>query len=169
MKSFLMTLAAIVPTALFAADSHPDASFYKKAAEGGLAEVDLGNLVQQKSNDQAVKDFAAMMVKDHTAANDKLKALADSKNIKLPTHPSVAQKAMKTKLDVEKGKTFDHAYIKGMIADHKKDIKEFQTEANSGQDPEAKAFAAATLPTLQSHLSKIEQIAKDEGVKANDD
>ena len=168
MKSFLTALAVIVPTAIFAADASPDASFYKKAAEGGLAEVELGNLAQKKSEDQSVKDFGAMMVKDHSAANDKLKAVADSKNIKLPTSPSMGQMATKTKLEVLKGKTFDKSYIHGMIEDHEKDIKLFKKEASSGQDAEAKAYATATLPTLEQHLKKIQMIAKDKGVKDDD-
>jgi putative membrane protein len=169
MKLLLIAVALIASTAIFGANSNPDASFYKKAAEGGLAEVELGNLAQKKSDDQSVKDFGAMMVKDHSAANDKLKALADSKNIKLPTKPSVGQMASKTKLEVLTGKTFDKSYIKGMVADHKKDIKEFKKEAASGQDPDAKAYAAATLPTLEGHLTKIESIAKDAGVKTGSD
>jgi len=167
MKSLVIALTALVPVAVFGAASNPDASFFKKAAEGGLAEVELGNLAQKKSENQSVKDFGAMMVTDHSAANDKLKALAASKNITLPSSPSVGQMATKTKLEVESGKTFDKAYIKGMIDDHVKDIREFKKEAASGQDPEAKAFAAATLPTLEGHLTKIEAIAKDAGVKTH--
>ncbi len=165
MKSLLIALAVIVPTAIFAADTNPDASFFKKAAEGGLAEVELGNLAQKKSEDQSVKDFGALMVKDHSAANDKLKGIADAKGIKLPSSPSVSQMATKTKLEVLTGKTFDHSYIKGMVKDHETDIKEFKKEAASGQDADAKAFATATLPTLEEHLRKIQAIAKSEGVK----
>jgi len=159
-----MSLA--LPVSVFAADN-PDASFYKKAAEGGLAEVELGKLAQDKSPTQSVKEFGSMMIKDHSAANEKLKAIAEAKSIKLPTSPSVGQMATKTKLEVLTGKTFDKSYIKGMVADHKEDIKEFQKEASSGQDAEAKAYAAATLPTLKAHLKKIEAIAAAEGVDAS--
>jgi putative membrane protein len=62
------------------------------------------------------------------------------------------------------GDTFDKSYVKGMIEDHKSDIKEFQKEAAEGKDPQAKAFAAATLPTLRTHLQKIELIAKSAGI-----
>jgi putative membrane protein len=154
-----------LPLTLFAADN-PDASFYKKAAEGGIAEVQMGQLAQDKSSTQSVKDFGAMMMKDHSAANDKLKAIADGKGIKLPAGPSVAQKASKTKLEVLTGNTFDKSYIKGMIEDHEEDIKEFQKEASGGQDPDAKAFAASTLPTLKAHLKKIQEIASAQGVNA---
>ena len=108
-----------------------------------------------------------MMVSDHTAANDKLQAIAASKNIKLPTSPSVGQMATKAKLEVLSGDTFDESYIRGMIADHEEDIKEFQKESSSGQDPQAKAYATATLPTLKAHLGKIRFIAGTAGVSAD--
>jgi putative membrane protein len=75
------------------------------------------------------------------------------------------QKASKTKLNLLSGDSFDKSYIKGMIASHKDDIKEFQKEASEGKDAEAKAFASATLPTLQMHLEKIRAIAASAGVK----
>jgi putative membrane protein len=160
--SVLLTL----PMAALAADN-PDMSFYRKAAEGGIAEVELGKLAQDKSPTQSVKDYGAMMVKDHSAANDKLKAIAVSKNIKLPSSPSVAQMATKTKLEVLKGTSFDKSYIKDMVKDHQGDIKEFENEASTGQDADAKAYASATLPTLKTHLKKIEAIAAAQGVDAN--
>jgi putative membrane protein len=164
MKSLHLVIALLVPVAVLGADSNPDSSFYKNAAEGGMAEVQLGTLAQQKAANPRVKEFGAMMVKDHTAANDKLKALAESKNISLPTSPSVGQMATKTKLEAQSGNTFDKSYIKGMIEDHEEDIKEFKKEAASGRDAEAKAYAVATLPTLQAHLKKIQSIAADAGV-----
>lgn len=154
------------PLSAPAADS-PDMSFYKKAAEGGLAEVELGKLAQEMSPTPSVKDFGAMMVKDHSAANRKLQTVASSKNIKLPTSPSVGQMATKTKLEVLSGTTFDKSYIKGMVKDHEDDIKEFEQEASSGQDADAKAYAAATLPTLKAHLKKIQEIAAAQGVDAS--
>ncbi|HEY4445873.1 MAG TPA: DUF4142 domain-containing protein [Steroidobacteraceae bacterium] len=162
MKAAFLSLALALPIVALGADA--DATFYKHAAEGGMAEVELGNLAQQKSSSQRVKDFGAMMVADHTAANDKLKAIAASKNIKLPTSPSVGQMATKAKLEVLSGDTFDKSYIKSMIADHEEDIKEFKKESVSGQDADAKAYATATLPTLEAHLKKIRAIATAAGV-----
>jgi len=168
MKSALfLCMALALPLAASAADSTPDESFYKKAAEGGLAEVELGKLAQEKSSNSSVQEFGSMMVSDHAAANEKLKTIAASKNVKLPTRPSIGQMATKTKLKTLSGDTFDDSYIKGMIKDHEEDIKEFQKEASSGQDPDAKAFAAATLPTLKAHLKKIQEIASAQGVNAS--
>jgi putative membrane protein len=167
MKQILATLALALPMAAFSADATPDAAFYKSAAQGGIAEVDAATLAQQKSDNASVKDFAAMMVKDHSAANDKLKSIASSKNLSLPTSPSVRQMATKAKLDMLSGETFDKSYIKAMIKDHQQTIALFKKEAMSGEDTDAKAFAAATLPTLRSHLKKINSIAASAGVTSN--
>jgi putative membrane protein len=164
MKIAILGLSFLLIGAAALADS-PDASFMKSAAEGGMSEVELGQLAQQKASNPAVKDFGAMMVKDHTAANDKLKALAASEQVSLPDSPSLMQKASKTKLNMLSADRFDKSYVKGMIDDHKDDIKEFQKEISDGKDPQVKAFAAATLPTLQMHLQKIESIAASAGIK----
>jgi putative membrane protein len=165
MKALISALVLALPLAAVAADKSPDESFYKKAAEGGISEVELGKLAQEKSNDPGVKAFGAMMVKDHSAANDRLKAIAVSKGIDLPTTSSATQMAAKVKLEALSGNTFDKSYISGMVKDHKEDIEEFENEAQNGQDPQAKAFAAKTLPTLKLHLRKIEAIAANDGVQ----
>ena len=164
MKSAMLGMSFLLIGVAALADS-PDASFMKSAAEGGMSEVELGQLAQQKASNPAVKDFGAMMVKDHTAANDKLKALAASEQVTLPDSPSLMQKASKAKLNMLSGDSFDKSYVKGMIDDHKEDIKEFQNEISEGKDPQARAFASATLPTLQMHLQKIQSIAASAGIK----
>jgi putative membrane protein len=162
-----VSMMMLIPLAAAWAADNPDATFYKHAAEGGIAEVEMGNLAQKKSHSQAVKDFGAMMVKDHSEANDKLKTVAESKGVSLPTSASVGQMASRAKLEVLSGDTFDKSYIKGMIKDHQEDIAEFNKEATSGQDPEARAFAKSTLPTLKAHLKKIQAVAADAGVSAD--
>ena len=161
MKRVLAFLLLAAP--LVAMADSPDASFYKKAAEGGISEVEAGNLAQSKGNSQKVKDFGAMMVKDHSAANDKLKALATTKDVTLPTTSSVGQMATKAKLEVLTGETFDKSYIKGQIQAHQDTVALFRKEIASGQDPDAQAFAKATLPTIRSHLKAINAIAEEAG------
>jgi putative membrane protein len=163
MKGKFLALVIALPMAAFAAD--PDASFYKHAAEGGLFEVQAGQIAQTKGNSQQVKDFGGMMVKDHTAANDKLQQLASSKSITLPSSPSVGQMATKGKLDLLSGETFDKSYVKGQVKAHRDTIALFRKEISSGQDSDAKAFATATLPTLRAHLKAITALATDMGVK----
>ena len=161
MKRVLALLLLTAP--LVAMADSPDASFYKKAAEGGISEVEAGNLAQSKGDSQKVKDFGAMMVKDHSAANDKLKALATSKNVTLPTTSSVGQMATKAKLEVFTGDTFDKSYIKAQIQAHQNTVALFRKEIASGQDSDAQAFAKATLPTVRSHLKAINAIASNGG------
>jgi putative membrane protein len=169
MRKFLAMIALASPLAAaplaFGADD-PDASFYKKAAESGIFEVDAGNQAEQKATSQKIKDFGAMMVKDHTAANDKLKSLAASKDISLPTTASVGEIAQKTKLDVLTGDTYDKSYVLGQIKAHRRAIALFKQEIASGQDSDAKSFATSTLPTLRAHLKAARAIAADAGYKS---
>jgi putative membrane protein len=165
MKRILGLVLCAMPFAVFGADTTPDASFYKKAAEAGIAEVEAGNLASEKANDQKVKDFGAMMVKDHTAANDKLKGIASTKNVTLPTSASVGQMASEAKLKVLSGDTFDKSYIKGQVKAHRETIALLNKEIASGMDPDAQAFAKSVLPTVKSHLKAINALATAAGVK----
>ncbi|MEP7110326.1 MAG: DUF4142 domain-containing protein [Ferruginibacter sp.] len=128
------------------------ADFAVEAANGGMMEVELGNYAQQNASSQRVKDFAVMMVKDHSKANGELKEIAVSKNITLPMN--VGEKARKDMDDLmkKKGKDFDKAYMNMMLDDHKKDVKAFEKAAKDCNDPEIKSFAGRTLPVLQGHL-----------------
>lgn len=133
--------------------SSADQHFMMKAAQGGMAEVQLGQLAQSKASSQAVKDFGQRMVDDHSKANDELKSLASQKGVTLPSDLDAKDKQMQNRLSSMSGAGFDKAYMRDMVNDHKKDVAEFQKEANSAQDPDVKAWAAKTLPTLQQHLS----------------
>lgn len=165
MKRFLTCLIIAVPVIAWGADKSPDADFFKHAAEGGIAEVEAGTLAQSKGSSQAVKDFGAMMVKDHTDANAKLKSIASAENVDLPTSSSVRQMASKAKLEALTGDTFDKSYIKGQIAAHQQTVALFQKEIASGSDAQAQAFAKETLPTVKAHLKKIRQVAAEAGVE----
>jgi putative membrane protein len=134
-----------------------DAKFTVNAANGGMAEIMLGKLAQDKGGSR-VKDFAAMMVKDHSQANDELMTLAKSKNIALPTTVSAADQKHFDDLSKKGNADFDKAYVKLMVSDHKADIKEFEDAEKKVTDPDLKAFATKTLPTLKMHLAAINKI-----------
>lgn len=131
--------------------SPTDAEFVSKAAMGGLAEVQYGNLALQKAQSADVKSFAQRMVTDHGAANQELQALATSKGMTLPTDLAGTHKAGYDHLNMLSGAEFDKAYMQHMVADHQTDIAEFEKAASSATDSEVKAFASKTLPTLQQH------------------
>jgi len=165
MKCLILATLTAAPLLAFAAGGSPDESFYKALAEGGTSEVELGNLAQEKSTDQKVKDFGAMMVKDHSAANEKLHALASAKNLSLPSGAGAAGMATTGKLEILTGKTFDKSYINSQIKAHTETIGLLKKEISSGQDPDAKAFAQSILPTVRAHLKAIRAIAGEEGAK----
>jgi len=132
--------------------------FVADAATGGMMEVELGNLAQQKAKSQQVKDFGKMMVDDHTKANDNLKAIATKKNIDVPAAVTDNQKKDIDKLSKKSGADFDKAYVDMMVEDHKKDVDAFKKASGNVGDNDIKNFATTTLPTLQKHLDAIESI-----------
>lgn len=129
-----------------------DAQFMRKAAEGGMAEVELGKLAQDKASNKDVKQFGEHMVRDHSKANDELKSLAASKNVTIPDAPSLKDKMLYERLSKLSGDQFDKAYMNAMIKDHETDVPEFRKESKIAKDSDVRAFAAKHLPTLEGHL-----------------
>jgi putative membrane protein len=140
-----------------------DHTFVMKAAEGGMAEVELGQLAADKATSDEVKNFGKRMVADHGKANDELKSLAQQKNITLPTDVNAKDKATKDRLSKLSGPAFDKAYMQHMLQDHRTDVNEFKKESTSGKDPEVKAWAGKTLPTLEEHLRMAQDANKAVG------
>jgi putative membrane protein len=141
-----------------------DRIFVMKAAQGGMAEVTLGNLAQQNAASDSVKQFGERMVSDHSKANDELRQLAQQKGIAVPTGMSGKDKRLDKMLAAKQGPDFDKAYIHDMVKDHEQDIAEFRAEAENGNDPDVKAWAQKTLPTLEHHLAEAHKVAAEVGV-----
>ena len=138
--------------------TNSDQAFVTKAAQGNRAEVELGKIVAAKSKDPNVKQFAQMMVKDHTTALNELQELAQTKNLNFNDDLPDDAKALQTKLSSDSGKQLDKDYMDGMVEDHQKDVQEFTDQSQSAKDPDVKQWAAKTLPTLQKHLDKAQQL-----------
>jgi putative membrane protein len=137
----------------------PDRQFVKKAAEGGMAEVQLGQLATEKAASPEVKQFGQRMVDDHTKANDQLKQVASDEGVPVPDKLSAKDAATKARLEKLSGKAFDRAYMHDMVLDHTKDVNDFRMESKNAKDPAVKNFATETLPTLESHLKEAKSIA----------
>lgn len=135
-----------------------DMKFAMMAAMGGMEEVEMGKLAAEKGASDEVRQFGQRMVDDHTKANQELMQIASSKGMTLPAALDPKHHADMQKISALSGDAFDKAYVKMMVNDHKKDVGEFQKESMSGADPELKAFATSTLPTLQEHLRMIQRI-----------
>jgi putative membrane protein len=160
----LGTHKAPTVTLILTAGRHASAA-HRAAAEGGISEGELGDLAQEKSTDPKVKDFAAMIVKDHSAANQRLQALTSSKQVSLPAGGGAAEMATKTKLEALSADSFDKSYIKSQVKTHEDTVKLLEKENAPGKDTDAKAFAQSILPTVQHHLQAARSLAAAEGVK----
>jgi putative membrane protein len=161
-----MTLVAVglliaVPRANAATTvSMADKDFILAAAQGGMTEVKLGELAAQKGMRDDVKEFGQMMVKDHTAINDDLKALAAQKGVTLPDNLDAKHQGMVDKMTALTGSEFDNAYIGGMIKAHKKDAKAFKAESAKTQDADIKSFLDKSIPVVEAHLQHIKAMKK---------
>ena len=156
------TYATSSPNAL----DHADRSFLEKAAQGNLAEIETGQLAAQQATDPQVKQFGERMVQDHSQANDKLKTVAESVGVQLPTETNHADMKEMSKLKSMSGEQFDKSYANAMLKDHRKDVQEFEHVAKTAKNPEVRAYAEQTLPTLKEHLALAEQLPGNSGTTA---
>lgn len=147
-------------TGMKAASPQP---FAAHAAMGDKAEIVLGQLALEKSQDQQVRDFAQRMVRDHSAADARLKKVATAEHIQLPDSLDAKHRALKQKLASLEGETFDREYMKEMAKDHDEDVALFESASQSPQMPDdLKQFAASTLPTLKEHQKQAHALAERE-------
>lgn len=140
-----------------------DANFLAQAANGGITEVELGKLAIQKASSPQVKEFAQMMVNDHTKAHNELKALAEGMNVRLPSGLSDQNRMKIEAVTKNDGKNFDREYILTMVKEHKITTEVFQSEAHDGYDSLIKAYASKTLPVLMHHREMAEKLSKAYG------
>jgi putative membrane protein len=170
MKAHLIptTLSILVATSLFIGASAKaeglsaeGQQFIKKAAAGGLAEVKLSELANDRASDPKLKDFAKQMVTDHTNANNDLKSIAASHKITVPTKLQGESEVTYKRLDKLSAKEFDSAYTKVMVSDHDKTVTAFEQASSKVKDPDLKAFIDKTLPVLRQHQEHIHAIANE--------
>jgi len=153
-------VGALCVTSISQAENLTNEEFVKKAAASGLAEVNLGKLGAQKATNPEVKAFAEKMVVDHTKANNELKAIAKAKGLEVPTEPDMLHKAMMEKFVHQKADAdFNHDFMQQMVRDHEKTVELFKEASTDPElDPEIRAFAKKTLPSLQDHLKKAQTL-----------
>ncbi|MBD8479776.1 DUF4142 domain-containing protein [Pseudomonas coleopterorum] len=161
-KFYAAALALSVSLASHGAFAASD-DFVEDASAKGVAEVEAGKLALEKGTAADVKTFADMMVKDHTAANQKLKALADKKKIDVSDDAELLDKAKAMILELRSAKSFDQAYANNQVKAHEATIEIFEDEIKNGEDAELKAFATETLPKLKAHLVEAKKLAAAHG------
>ena len=176
-KPVRILLAAFLATALFSCGNqakHDDATeiaeeqneqnldgnkelekasdFVVKAADAGMAEVQLGKLAAERATKPEVKKFAQTMVEEHTRANDELKTLAQQQNIVVPSSISEENQEKMNKLQEKQGEEFDKEYMDMMVKDHEKVVDMFEKQAENGDVPEVSEWASNKVPALRHHL-----------------
>jgi putative membrane protein len=139
-----------------AASAKPNQAFLTDTIQGNLAEISMGQLAQKNGGSDGVRSFGQMLVQDHSAANEKATSLAQTQGMTPPTAPKPEAKKEYDRLSKLNGEAFDEKFAKHMVADHKKDIKEFEEQANRSDD--VASFAKDTLPTLKKHLQTAQSL-----------
>jgi len=167
--AFASVLTAFVTSPAFAQTAagaarqlnQQDHTFLREAALGGVAEVEMGELAEQRAQNPAIKDFGGRMVQDHGKANDRLMAIAKDLNETPPTTLDAQHRALHDRLEELNGLQFDEAYISGQVRDHEKTAQVFKQQAAAGQVPELKLFASEILPIVQQHLVMAQNLESE--------
>jgi putative membrane protein len=147
--------------------NNTDRIFVHAAAIGGMAEVELGELAQQKAQSEAVQDFGRRMVEDHSQANERLISIAKEAGVTVPDELDQEHKAMRERLAAMSGAEFDAAYLQGQVIDHQKTAQLLEHEIGSGQQVDLKNFASETLPVLLEHLRSAQDLQAEMAGKAH--
>jgi putative membrane protein len=130
-----------------------DRSLMNDLANGNHAEINMGKLALEKSQNPEVKKFAQQMVDDHTKALGELQELAQSKNVKLPDGAGPVNTTKATAMKALSGETFDNQYMKrGGVGAHESTLKLLQKVEANAKDADLKALAGKMKPTVQEHL-----------------
>ena len=144
-----------------------DHLFLRHAAEGNMAEIELGQLAQKNASSQVVKQFGQRMVIDHTNLLAQVKNVAETKGVSLPTSINAEDQGVYRTLSGKTGNAFDRAYITDMINDHVHDISEFEQAANSATDYDIRTLASQSIPIMQEHLRLAQNAARQLGISVN--
>ena len=144
-----------------------DLKFAKIAAQGGLFEVKSSQIALQKSQNPQVLNVAKRMVKEHSAANEELKTVAQDNKMTLPTTTDPMHKAVIAKLSGLSGTAFDKAYMGAQEKAHTDTIGLFEKEISTGKNAGLTAFASKNLPEIEDHTKMIYQVGSNLGVHAS--
>jgi predicted outer membrane protein len=139
--------------------SEQDRQFVRKAAGDGMAELELARLALQRATHPAVRAFANRIVQDHAQGHAELMTLAQRRGIEVPATFDASQQAMRQRLASLSGADFDRAFMQEMTRDHTQDVAEFERATQIVTDPEIRAWATRTLPTLQQHLAMAREVS----------
>ncbi len=164
MKNILSTVCCLALCCLTASaqKSAPmtDQQFVDMAAQTDMMEAHLGQMAEDRAASQDVKDYAKMLVTDHTGNYQQLTAWGATAGFTVPKGLDAAHDRMIAPFEKLRGAAFDSSYIHEMIAGHTGAIAVFTKEAADAENADLKAFASATMPTLHKHLDGAKDLEK---------
>jgi putative membrane protein len=155
-RYLLAFAASLAATAAFA---KPAPAFLKSAAQGDQSEVTLGNLAAQRGASAGIKDYGRRLASDHGGHLTKVQGLARRMHVALPGGMKPDARAVYQRLQRLRGPAFDRMFAQHMVADHKKDIADYEMQAKTG-DRQTAALARETLPTLREHLRIAQSLSR---------
>ena len=127
-----------------------DAAFVERAVETGQRIVDAAKIATERATLAEVRDFATLLVKDHTMSNAELRSLAQ---VPPAAPPADAREAATAGLSAQVDLAFDRAYVAQAAADHLTAVALYEQQAADGKDERLKLWAAQKLPALRDHLA----------------
>jgi len=157
---FCCILGGVLAAAQTSSSGGGDQKFLDFAAQTDMTEAHLGQLAAEQASGQEVKDFAQMLVTDHTADYQQLGMLATKAGATIPKGLDAQHAKMAASFEKLKGAAFDHRFAREMIVGHTKAIAEYKREAQDAQSADVKAYASQTLPTLEKHLQAAQDLEK---------
>jgi putative membrane protein len=146
------------------ASQEQDKKFLKQAAAGGYAEVQLGQLAVDKATNPDVKAFGQKMVDDHGALNVKMTPFIQQAGLTPPTALDKKDQELYNQLKGLSGDAFDKAYVKAMLADHKKDVGDFKAEIGQTNNPDLKGTVKNGEMVIEGHYKMVQRLASQVGV-----
>jgi putative membrane protein len=151
-----------------AADAPTTADVLSKLHDSDQKEIQAGKMAEKNGQSQQVKDYGKMLVKDHTAADKKVAALAKEEKIDLPKGPSTKESEMSGDMHgMAAGPTFDTKFASEMLQDHRKDIAQATQARDATTDPKLKKLLSELIPVLQKHEDEAQKIVDSSANKAN--
>lgn len=153
-------LSGVLLLAQTSAAPKSDQDFLNFAAETDMTEAHLGQLAANQAASQDVKDFAQTLVTDHTNDYQQVSTVASKAGLTVPKGLDAQHEKMVAPFEKLKGAAFDHRFVHEMVVGHTKAIAEYKREAEAAQNPDVKAYASQTLPTLEKHLQAAQDLEK---------
>ena len=139
---------------------NPDQDFVKDEAVSNQYEIQLSQLVQQKAQDQQVKQLAQKLIQDHQRAQEQLQQVAQGMQMQLPQQLDQAHQAMLQKMQQKQGRELEVAYTFHQVGDHAKEVLMHRYEAQNAQNPQVKQYATQTIQPLEEHERMAWQAAE---------